>query len=99
MMEYVQPKIAIPLHYRLPEPDFPIPADYLMLMKEEDVRKGKEMQRAAILGHQYPSPKNPVAEIERQREDFMAFTRVIEVKAGRRYTLPADISKFEGRRR
>ena len=99
MMDYIRPTIAIPTHYRILEPDFPIPADYLAIMKEEDVYKDDETTRKACLGHWYPSPKDPPKEIADQREKLKPFTRVIELKGGVRYVLPDDLATFEGRKR
>ena len=97
MMDYIRPGIAIPTHYRLLEPDFPIPADYLKSMTEEDVHKDEETLRKACLGHWYPSPKDPLKAIADQREKLKPFTRVVELKAGVRYPLPEDLASFKGR--
>jgi len=99
MMDYIRPRVAIPTHYRLPEPDFPIPADYLAEMTEEEVYAGPENTRKACLGHWYPSPRDPPAEIEKQRQALKEFTRVVELKAGVRYILPKDLGEFRGRER
>ncbi|HUW30650.1 MAG TPA: MBL fold metallo-hydrolase [Planctomycetota bacterium] len=99
MMDYIRPKIAIPTHYRMLEPDFPIPATYLAKMKEEDVYKSPENEREAILGNWYPSSADPVKDIAEQREKVKEFTRVIELKAGVRYVLPEKLEEFRGRER
>lgn len=97
MMDYIRPRIAIPTHYRLPEPDFPIPALYLEDMTDEDVGKSEDNLRKASLGHWYPSPPDPPAEIAAQREAFKGLTRLVELKAGVRYVLPEKLDEFKGR--
>ncbi len=49
MMDYIRPTIAIPTHYRVLEPDFPIPPLYLEIMDEADVSASPENLRQACL--------------------------------------------------
>lgn len=97
MMDYIRPRIAIPTHYRLFEPDFPIPPLYLKDVKEEEVFKNNDNLRKACLGHWYPSPADPAREIAADREAFKGLTRVVELKAGTRYVLPDNLDDFRGR--
>jgi L-ascorbate metabolism protein UlaG (beta-lactamase superfamily) len=100
MMDYIRPKIAIPTHYRIIEPDFPIPATYLKELKgvsDADLYKDQALLRKACLGHWYPSPADPPAAIAADREALKDLTRVVEVKAGTRYVLPDDLAQFQGR--
>ncbi|MFZ4396152.1 MAG: hypothetical protein ACOYOU_11065, partial [Kiritimatiellia bacterium] len=55
-----------------------------------------ETIRKASLGNWYLSPANPYAEIATQREAFTGLTRVVELKAGTRYVLPANLDEFQG---
>jgi L-ascorbate metabolism protein UlaG (beta-lactamase superfamily)/N-acetylneuraminic acid mutarotase len=99
MMDYIRPKIAIPTHYRLLEPDFPIPPLYLTdmpNMSDAEICKSEETIRKASLGNWYLSPADPHAEIATQREAFQGLTRVVELKAGTRYVLPANLDEFQG---
>ncbi|MDA1088129.1 MAG: MBL fold metallo-hydrolase [Verrucomicrobia bacterium] len=100
MMEYIRPRIAIPTHYRVREPNFPIPPLYLKDMKDlsdAEIYKSEETIRKASLGNWYPSPTNPAAEIAAQREAFEGLTRLVELKAGVRYVLPDSLDNFKGR--
>ncbi len=96
MMDYVRPKLAVPTHYRLPEPDFPIPPLYLQSMTEAEALKPENTVKASR-GYWYPTPADPPAEIAAQREAFKGLTRVVELKAGTRYVLPANLDEFQGR--
>lgn len=96
MMNYIRPKIAVPTHYRLPEPDFPIPPLYLEYMTQEEANKGLDFVKASR-GYWYPTPTNPPAEIAAQREAFKGLTRLVELKAGIRYVLPDELADFAGR--
>jgi len=99
MMELIRPKVAIPTHYRLFEEGFPIPADFDRNVSEAQLYRDPELLKKACRGHWYPSPADPPAEIAAQREALKAHTRVVELQAGVRYVLPADLSRFQGRRR
>ena len=59
----------------------------------------KETLRKYCLGHWYPSPNDPPKEILTQREQFKPFTRLVELKAGKRYLLPKDLGTLVGRQR
>ena len=106
MMDYIRPRVAIPTHYRLFEPDFPIPAHFDPNVNEKACRYFQatrpdsdvtpELLRQAILGHWYPSPEDPRKEITEQREALRPYTRVVEVKAGVRYVLPENVDEFGG---
>lgn len=97
MMDYIQPRVAVPTHYRLFEPDFPIPALFPQDVKDTDLYKDEAALRKACLGHWYPSPADPAAAMAADREAFKGLTRVVELKAGTRYVLPADLAGFKGR--
>ncbi|MBI3468951.1 MAG: MBL fold metallo-hydrolase [Planctomycetes bacterium] len=73
MMDYIRPKIAVPTHYRLFEPDFPIPADF---PRGGNPYASPETLRQFCLGHWYPSPDDPPKEIAEHREKFQGLTRV-----------------------
>jgi len=102
MVDYIRPTVAIPTHYRLYEKDFPIPADFLKIGGPVGTDYGKldkETLRKYCLGHWYPSPNDPPKEILTQREQFKPFTRLVELKAGKRYLLPKDLGTLVGRQR
>ncbi len=99
MMDYIRPKIAIPTHYRLFEDDFPIPANWDRKLSTGQLYRDPKLLKKACQGHWYPSPDDPPAEIKLQREKLKEFTRVVELKAGRRYVLPKDLATFSGRTR
>jgi len=96
MVDYIRPKLAIPTHYRLFEPHFPIPADF---PQDGDPYESPETLRQFCLGHWYPSPKDPPKEIAEQREKLAPYTRVVELRAGKQYVLPSDLDEFRGRQR
>ena len=99
MMDYIRPKIAVPTHYRILEPDFPIPVGYDTKITEKELYADPALLRKACLGHWYPTPEDPPAEIAAQREALKAYTRVVELKAGVRYVLPEKLDEFKGRER
>ena len=96
MMDYIRPKIAVPTHYRLFEDDFPIPANFDRALTTKELYANPGLLKRACLGHWYPSPTDPVAEIADQRKQLAPFTRVVELKAGQRYVLPKDLAAFQG---
>jgi L-ascorbate metabolism protein UlaG (beta-lactamase superfamily) len=97
MMDYIRPKIAIPTHYILLEPDFP----YAVTLDRNKsmVYADHETRRKGNLPHWYPTPEDPQKDIAEQREAFRPYTRVVELKAGARYLLPDNLDEFKGRRR
>ncbi len=99
MMDLVRPKVAIPTHYRLFEEDFPIPAEFDRTFTDQQLYDNPDLLKKACQGHWYPSPADPVAEIQNHREILHAFTQVVELKAGRRYVLPPNLTQFAGRQR
>jgi len=96
MMDYIRPKVAVPTHYRLLEPDFPIPPLYLQYMTEHEANTGTNFVKASR-GYWYPTPTNPPVQIAAQREAFKGLTRLVELKAGKRYVLPDNLDAFVGR--
>jgi len=96
MVDYIRPKLAIPTHYRLFEPDFPIPAHFA---QDGDPYESPETLKQFCLGHWYPSPKDPPKEIAEQREKLAPYTRLVELKAGKPYVLPKHVDELRGRRR
>ena len=99
MMDYIRPKVAVPTHYRLFEPDFPIPVNFDRTLTEKDLYADRELLRKACLGHWYPSPADPLKEMAAQREALKAYARVAELKAGVRYVLPPNLEGLKGRQR
>ena len=97
MVDFIRPKVAIPTHYRLFEPNFPIPAHF---PKDVDpIKESRETLQKFCLGHWYPSPKDPPKEIAQQRDEFAPYTRVVELQAGKPYVLPPDLDDLRGRQR
>jgi hypothetical protein len=99
VVDLIQPRWLVPIHYRLDEPGFPIPFDVdASALSAAHPQTGARLPGATddaytrdmatlMRGHWYPTPEDPlalIADIQRRLGDRATF---VTLRAGERYSV------------